>query len=168
MDTARFRSDLVARLRDEKSKKGISCQEIADKTETIGKAISARTVGRVFSPSGCDSRIKIASLLAIAEAMGLDDIYGNSDDKIVAENQILLIKIEEQEKHLREKDERIEAMRAIIKNNEDHIAKQMHYIAQKDRRILILTVACCIMLAVAVLLLGFDIIQPNYGYILGT
>lgn len=162
VENEKYRKELIAKILVEKNKTGLSYQAIADLTANIGNAVSSHTVWRALTQS---TNVKIATLMTIAEAMGIE--VDRNDPELLAENHALAVKVELLERQLADKSEQIQSMRDLVRRDEEHIARQVTNMEKKDRRILLLTIACCVMLAVSVLLLGFDIVDPNMGYILG-
>lgn len=158
MKSEQYKRDLVAQLKREKAKTGMTYQEIADKTESLGAAVSVRTISKVLSSASNEINCKISTILCIAQAMGVEPIA----EKCISEDAI---RLEEAQKQLASYAQQTESMRKVINEHEAHIAKLLHDVHKKDRRIVILTVSLCVILLAAALLLGFDILQPNVGYI---
>lgn len=158
MDTDQYKRSLLNQLRTEKARLELSCQMIADRTEANGEAISVSTVSKVFAPSAIGSSYKLSTLLAIAHALGLTPLEDNADLE-------LAVRLEEVQKSVQSKDEQITSMRAVVQANTAQMDRLLVSIQEKERRILILTVLLCTTLALAAILLGFDILQPGVGYI---
>ncbi len=163
MATNPYKQDLVQQIRTKKERTGLSFQAISERTEAQGHSVCARTVQRIISGENTRSE----SLFAVARALGIETEDHDMVEQYAAENQALTAKLEDAERHLRDKDAQIQSMRTMVQTEKDQVTSLLHSVEKKDRRILILTVACCVMLATAVLLLGFDIIDPNMGYFLG-
>lgn len=155
------KKDLMEQIRVKKERTGMSYQSIAMRTEELGHAVTARTIQRVLA--GENARTE--TLYAIAGALGIDTSDRDMLEQYALENHALTAKLEEAERHIQHKDDQIQSMRKVVQAHEDHISTQINLLAAKDRRIAALTIGCCTMLTAAALLLGFDILQPNTGYI---
>lgn len=151
-------NSLIEKLRAAKEMKGLSYQAISDKTAEIGMYVSVSSVVRALTHGSKTSNCRRSTLFSIAQVLGVQ--IGAADEQLMVENEMLTIKVDAMQAQIADKDAQIASMR-------DTVQKLMANVSHKDRRILLLTVALCVLLFAAAVLLGFDILQPNVGFILG-
>lgn len=129
--------EILEQLRAEKSRRGLSNDDIAELLRQNKTPMSDKTIGKVFRYGSTDTSVRRHTLQTIAVALGLDLVNQKANLILVQERRQLEKEleasrstVEHMSKTLDAMSEQITSMRAVIRATESHTAEREAQIKQ--------------------------------------
>lgn len=158
MSVDNYRLWLMAEIKTAKANLRMTYQQISARSRELGDFVSVDTIKAVFRDNGVGH--KIATLQAIAAALGIDYTASHTDGKLLTEIEYL-------KKDVAAKEEQISHMREIMSNQSNDIDTYQKAIKRKNRLLRRLTITLIVLCLLLVCLFATDMLTPSLGFFRG-
>ena len=171
--------DLILQLKQIREERELSYQRIIDMVEESGGSTSMSTVRRVFAPDSENKSFRyedsikplVVALLGINDPPPEDDGQSIERSEIEAFKMVISIKnqaiedlAEEHERLKADYEKKLEYVKAEAEKKHEHIVELTAQVKRKDRIIFWLSFILIALLAIIVVALVIDRIDPDLGY----